>query len=104
VVIGLQILTVASWRYWWGGHCWGSRLLAETVPLFGLLCVRPVGLLCRLRGSRPFLAGLAAVAFPLHAAGVYPESYWVIPGGLDQHPEMLWSWSRPPFLALWQQP
>jgi hypothetical protein len=93
---------VASWRYWWGGDCWGSRLVAETVPLFALLCVRPVALLCGLRLGRPVFAGLAVLAFLLHAVGVYREIYWVVPGGLEAHPEMLWSWSRAPFLILWQ--
>jgi hypothetical protein len=100
-VIVLQIGMVTGWRYWWGGHCWGSRLLAEAVPLLALLCVRPVALLCRVRGGRPVLAGVAALAFLLHAVGVYAEPCWEARVGVERHPEALWSWSRPPFLILW---
>jgi hypothetical protein len=100
--VGLQLVMVAGWRCWWGGHCWGSRLLAETVPLLALLCVRPVALLCTLRGGRPLLAGIGLLAFVLHAAGVYWEPCWEARVAVERHPEMLWSWTRPPFLILWQ--
>src|SRR5205807_902608 len=32
-VIGLHIALIAAWGVWWGGHCWGSRLLADIMPL-----------------------------------------------------------------------
>ncbi len=99
----LQVAMVASWRYWWGGHCWGSRLLAEAVPLCALLCVRPVALLLRCRGGRAALACLVFLAFWLHAVGVFWEPCWEWRVDLERHPEMLWSWSRPPFLVLWQR-
>ena len=38
VLIVLQVLLVANWRCWWGGDCWGSRLLADVVPLALLYC------------------------------------------------------------------
>jgi hypothetical protein len=97
----LQVGLVAGWRCWWGGHCWGSRLLAEAVPLLALLCVRPVALLCKLRGGRPVLAVVAALAFLVHAAGVYWEPCWEARTDVERHPEALWAWSRPPFLILW---
>ncbi|MCI0458800.1 MAG: hypothetical protein L0Z62_17715 [Gemmataceae bacterium] len=102
-VIGLQVGLVAGWCCWWGGHCWGSRLLAEVVPLGALLCVRPIGMLCRRRAGRVVLAGLALTAFLIHAVGVYWEPCWEVRVGLDRNPEVLWSWSRPPFLILWQR-
>jgi len=92
---------VAGWRCWWGGSCWGSRLLAEAVPLLALLCVRPVALLCRVRGGRTVLAGVVALAFLVHAPGIYWEPCWEARVDVEHHPEMLWSWSRPPFLILW---
>ena len=101
VAVLLQVGLVAGWRCWWGGHCWGSRLLAEAVPLLALLCVRPVALLCRLRGGRTVLAGVAVLTFLVHAAGVYWEPCWEARTNVERHPEMLWSWSRPPFLILW---
>src|SRR5262249_31099697 len=44
-VIGLQVALVSGWRCWWGGDCWGSRLVAEAVPVAALLCVGPVAVL-----------------------------------------------------------
>src|SRR5205823_3389017 len=41
----LYVPLVAAWAMWWGGWCWGSRLLSEAVPLFALLCVKPVAAL-----------------------------------------------------------
>ncbi len=39
---------VCSWYCWWGGACWGSRLVVETVPFFALLCLPVVAALRRL--------------------------------------------------------
>ncbi|MCC6417520.1 MAG: hypothetical protein IT429_04660 [Gemmataceae bacterium] len=98
---GLQVGLVAAWCCWWGGHCWGSRLLAEVVPLCALLCVGPIGVLCRGRAGRAVLAVLAAVALIVHAAGVFWEPCWEVRTGLDRNPEVLWSWPRAPFLIQW---
>jgi hypothetical protein len=104
VAVLLQVGLVAGWRCWWGGHCWGSRLLAEAVPLLALLCVRPVALLWRRRSGRQVVTGVAVLAFLVHAAGVYWEPCWEARTGVERHPEVLWSWSRPPFLILWLDP
>jgi hypothetical protein len=95
---------IAVWRCWWGGHCYGSRLLAEIVPLLGLLCVRPVAVLCQRRPGRALLLGLLAVSFFLHGAAAYARAdYWSGDVRIEDHPDLLWSWSRPPFLAPWQR-
>jgi hypothetical protein len=97
-VIVLQVALVSAWHDWWGGHCWGSRLLAEVVPLAALLCVAPVAVLLRTRPGRVVLASLLGLAFLLHAAGVYRETRWEARVDIDHHPEMFWSLSRAPFL------
>ena len=98
VVIVLQIILVSAWGCWWGGHCWGSRLLAEVVPLAALLCLAPVALLLRSFSGRTLLAMLATVTFFLHGPGIYNPPYWESRVDLDRHPEMLWSWSQAPFV------
>ncbi len=76
-------------------------MLAEVVPLCALLCVGPIGVLCRGRAGRAVLAVLAAVALIVHAAGVFWEPCWEVRTGLDRNPEVLWSWPRAPFLIQW---
>lgn len=98
VVIVLQVTLVSAWGCWWGGNCWGSRLLAEVVPLAALLCLAPVALLLRSFSGRTVLASLAAVAFFLHAAGVYDPPAWEKRVEILRHPEMVWSWSQAPFV------
>jgi magnesium-transporting ATPase (P-type) len=98
VVIVLQIALVSAWGCWWGGNCWGSRLLAEVVPLVALLCLAPIALLLRSFSGRMLLASLAVSAFLMHATGVYPPSSWETRVQIERHPEMVWSWSRAPFV------
>ena len=57
VAIVLHLALVANWRIWWGGHCWGSRLLTEVVVLAALLALPAVAALWTRRGGRvPFQA------------------------------------------------
>jgi hypothetical protein len=103
-ILAIQVALVAAWRCWWGGHCWGSRLVAEVVPLGALLCVRPIAALGPRPGGWVVLAGLALLSFGLHATGVYTRAvYWDNVVDISHHPEQLWCWSRPPFLAAWQR-
>jgi hypothetical protein len=103
-IIGLQVIMVASWKCWWGGDCWGSRLLAEAIPFCALLCIPPIACLCSIRGGRMILATLAAASFLIHAVGIYCPPHWEYQADVRHHPERLWSWSYPPFLANWQEP
>ena len=32
VFIVLDLIVIAKWRVWWGGYCWGPRLLTELAP------------------------------------------------------------------------
>jgi hypothetical protein len=95
----LHLLLISAWGCWWGGHCWGSRLASETVPLLGLLCVRPVAALWQTRAGRGLLLASALAGLLLHAPAVYLRADRWNDLYLDEHPEgMLWSWRDPPFL------
>ena len=96
--IVLQITLVSAWGCWWGGHCWGSRLLAEVVPLVALFCLAPVTLLLRSFSGKTLLAALALVTFLVHAPGVYRPPYWEMRVDVVHHPDMVWSWSQAPFV------
>ncbi len=99
-VVGLHVLLIGSWPCWWGGYCYGSRLVAECVPLLALFAVRPAGHLL----SRPYgwlgLALLAAIGLAIHTPCLYHDAWlWnAFPLPADAHPERMWDWRHPPFL------
>jgi hypothetical protein len=95
--IVLHLALVANWRIWWGGHCWGSRLLAETVPLLMLLALPAIAALTARGSGRLLLLVLAIVSFLPHAPVVYGRALeWN--RGCDGRPEVLWSWREAPFV------
>lgn len=103
--IGMHLLLVASWPMWWGGHCWGSRLLAEVVPLAALLMLGPLDrLLDRPIGG--WVAGaLVALGMVLHLPGSHGSAMaWNFnPESVDADPARLWDWREPPFLTDFRQ-
>jgi hypothetical protein len=97
--MALHLILISRWFCWWGGYCWGSRLATEVVPLGGLLCIQPISVLwSSLRGKR-LLVALILVSSWMHLPAVYlRQAGWGLAIKVDSHPEMLWSWSNPPFL------
>ena len=92
---------ISSWYCWWGGQCWGSRLLVETVPFFALLCLHSLAALRHLRWGRRFLwATLIAGAF-VHLPGVYLKVDFrdCQPALIGTRHEPPGSWSHLPFLT-----
>jgi hypothetical protein len=89
---------VAFWPAWWGGYCWGPRLLTDILaPLMILVAAG----LPALRGSGWKWAFTVAVVYGLviQAIGVYcyPEGRWDrLPVSVDSHPERLWDWKDNP--------
>jgi hypothetical protein len=73
-LIALQVLLVANWKCWWGGDCWGSRLLAEVVPLCALLCLRPIHFLLDRRWGTGFLIVLGFLSIYIHMCVFHSES------------------------------
>lgn len=96
VVVG-HLALVSSWWCWWGGWCWGSRLLSEDLPLLALLTLGPLAtLLATPRRSRWVLA-IAIVSALLHVPSVYfDQKRWY--GRPEPEVASLWRWTAPPFL------
>lgn len=100
-VIGPYLLLVASWYCWWGGQCWGSRLLVEVVPFFALLCVPIIAGLRRwVWGRRLLLATMLVAAF-VQLPGVYliVDFRDCQPALIGTCPEPPGSWKHVPFLT-----
>jgi hypothetical protein len=99
-VIVPHFALISFWTCWWGGHCWGSRLLTELLAPAALLCVRPMAaLLWHPWWCWPALAA-AAVAFLLNLPVLYADGWaWLDdPESINFSSQRLWHWSRPPFL------
>jgi hypothetical protein len=98
-VIVFEVGVVSAWGVWWGGWCWGSRLVSEILPLCALLALRPLAVLGRSPWGRRLVVTLALVAFLMQVPHVYLGARkWNQLTDIDNHTAALWSWSRAPFL------
>ncbi|HTU21414.1 MAG TPA: hypothetical protein VMG10_25480 [Gemmataceae bacterium] len=100
-VIVPYVALVASWYCWWGGQCWGSRLLVETVPFFALLCLPAIAALRRRAWGRRLLLATAVAAGFVQLSGVYLKVDFrdSQPALVGTKPEPPGSWKHVPFLT-----
>ncbi len=96
---------VACFSQWWGGWCYGPRLLYETTPELTLLLVPVLPALFRDRsrgGKLRRAAFVATVAYSLVVAilGITRGAggWNARPENVDLHPERLWDFSDPQML------
>lgn len=114
LAITAQLITISGFDHWWGGHSYGPRLMTAFVPWLVLLAII---------GSRAMLdskaSELAVKKIELRAVGVAglllmcvsvfihergatapATSIWnMLPENVDAHPERIWDWRQPQFLA-----
>jgi hypothetical protein len=107
-VIVVDVAIGSTLTLWWGGWSYGPRELTETVPFFVLLAIM---------GCRAFLNDtslglhscsaiistglvLLIVSVVINAPGALSPAAIAWNAGVDQqHKDLLWDWSRAPFLA-----
>jgi hypothetical protein len=95
----LHLALVGSWRCWWGGYCWGSRLASEVVPLCALLLLRPLAALWSTPGGRRLVLATGLLALLLHVPTLSLHcERWNAALPLYGDPAYLGSWADPPFL------
>ena len=94
-----QLVVIGSWRVWWGGICWGSRLAAEVVPVCGLLAVRPSRWLLGRSWGCAVLVVVALAGVAVHAPAMFGTALnWNNRSpGVNSDPSLLWDWNNPPF-------
>jgi hypothetical protein len=109
---GLHLLVVASFPHWWGGSSYGPRLLAEALP--ALLAIS-VWVWQQVRALQPARVQWAlsacyslatAVAVIINSGqGLFnpATSDWNALPPIDAHPEHLFDWRYPQFLATSEQ-
>lgn len=82
VTCATTLLVVASWWAWWGGICWGPRLLLPVVPLASVLAI---GAFARWRPRLAVLTGLVV------AGGLYVQ----LLGVAFKHDFDIYFWMKP---------
>jgi hypothetical protein len=108
-VITVHLFVVSTDPNWWGGHCYGARLMTDVIPWFFLLAI--LGSRC-LVGESPsrlkhLIVALGLLSLVVGAAmnerGALSQSAndWVNgpPEDVDQKPARVWDWSNPQFLS-----
>jgi hypothetical protein len=115
IIIG-HLLVISSFNHWWGGHSFGPRFTTGLVPWFVLLGTLGVSAMLKERddenakarasaGLRVQLAcGLLLLVMSafINTRGATSHATWLWnmrPLEIDQHPERLWDWRQPQFLA-----
>ncbi|MGE0785215.1 MAG: hypothetical protein AB7S26_05965 [Sandaracinaceae bacterium] len=105
--LGAHVLLVASFWHWWGGHSYGPRLHAETMPLWALLAVDVIrGLEHRSPIGRFAIVNLGAslglLSMLIHLPGATMRDTWAwnaLPLSVDIANERLWDPTDLQFLA-----
>jgi hypothetical protein len=96
----LHIGLISMWPVWWGGYCWGPRLLTEILaPVMTLVAIGLPAL--RSRRWKGVFAGAAVYCCLIQALGVYyyPKGRWdSSPVSVDLAPARLWSLADNPVL------
>lgn len=114
-VILSKLTLVAAWPIWWGGFSYGPRLLTDLVPWFVLLAI--LGFQAHLDynerfenrasgSARSLTVTAMATLLTLFSVGINGYGAWSAQAQLwnwrvavDQHPERIWDWRTPQFLA-----
>lgn len=109
-----QLLVVSCFPHWWGGHSFGPRFMTGAVSwlvLLAILGARAMHDERRLKDEKSrtgWLAQLAAggalllMSLFINTVGATSHAAWLWntrPLGVDEHPERLWDWRQPQFLA-----
>ncbi len=113
LVITLHIVILCFYKPWWGGGSYGPRDLLDTIPWFVLLAI--LGIKAFISDQQPsrqertivVLAGslFLIVSIGMNAIGAFSSSAaidWNDHPPINSHPERVWDWEHPQFLA-WLQ-
>ena len=104
----LHLTAISLFPHWWGGFGFGNRLMADAFPALALLTILVCKQAMKLRPSRLYRV-VATLFIVLSAAGVFINTYqglynvntiaWNAAPNIDQHPQYLFDWRYPQFLA-----
>ena len=89
----------ATWYSWWGGWCYGPRLLTDALPALFVLMLPVLPAVESRWWSRTLLLLACAAAVTVQAIGAfcYPRGAWdETPVDVDVAPDRLWDWDDDP--------
>jgi hypothetical protein len=115
-VIFAHLFVIAGFTPWWGGHSYGPRYTTGLVPWFVLLGTLGIKAMLVWRERNSEAAGTMRERVPLLVGGALlvlsilingrggttaDTLRWnVRPTNIDDHPERVWDWSYPQFIAV----
>jgi hypothetical protein len=96
----LLLVIVSKWMGWWGGDCYGPRLLADVTPILCFLLYPAIDYCEEKKAVKYVIIALAALSIGMHAIGagrdrVAGEKTWTAYYEIGLH-EYLWSWTDSP--------
>ena len=103
VVWGLTLALYATYTEWWGGRVFGPRFLDDQAPVLFAALAWGIGQgLLSGRAARAVFAAMATWSVVLFnaAALVYDQRWDTVPVNVNFHPERLFDWSDPQWLAV----
>ena len=95
----VHVLLHAAWPVWWGGDCFGPRLLSEALPCLTLLLAPMLAWLERAKPAKVAFVALAACSVFVQFVGAfsYPGGDWhAKPAPVRERRERLWDWRDNP--------
>ena len=114
-IIVLHLIAVSGFPHWWAGHSFGPRFTTGLVPWLVLLSILGVRAMLNWREQNQqltnsfawraqlFCGGLLLfVSVFINTLGATSHATWLWnmrPRGIDEHPDRLWDWRQPQFLA-----
>jgi len=115
-IISTHLIVISAFQHWWGGHSFGPRLATGLVPWFVLLGILALGAMLKAATTRSNTAGslkagriqlvcgglLLVLSLFINTVGATEHATWLWnqrPLDIDRHPERLWDWRQPQFLA-----
>jgi hypothetical protein len=87
-----HLLACARWWSWWGGACYGPRMMADTLPCLVLLLGPALDAIGRRRPARTAFAAALVFSVAVQVVGVF-----FYPSGAGRD-EALWDWRRCPIV------
>ncbi len=100
IFVMLEPLAISRSISWWGGYCWGPRMLTELAPPLIILIALGVTAMDRTWVRRAF-AVLALYSVLIQVVGVffYPKGHWdAAPTSVDSAPGRLGEWRDNPIV------
>ena len=96
----LLLIIISKWIGWWGGDCYGPRLLADVTPILCFL-LYPAADHCKGKKAVKYaIIGLAVLSIGMHAIGAGRDRVagpaWTEHYEIGRHPERLWMWRDSP--------